>query len=51
MDFTRLLQEAWERLVAELVPLVLFALLGSLLCLTIVLIPTVLAGWDWRSAP
>ena len=45
MDFGRLLQEAWDRFVAELVPLVLFALLGTLLCFTIVLIPTVTAGW------
>jgi hypothetical protein len=45
MDFGGLLKEAWDRFVAELVPLVLFALLGSLLCITIVLIPTVLAGW------
>ncbi len=45
MDFAAVLQESWEKFVAEIVPLVLFTLLGSVLCLTIVLIPTVAGGW------
>jgi uncharacterized membrane protein len=45
MDFTALLSEAWRRFVDEIVQLVLFALLGTLLCLTIVLIPTVVGGF------
>ncbi len=45
MDFAGLLQEAWQKFVTEIVQLVLFTLLGSVLCLTIVLIPTVAGGW------
>lgn len=45
MDFEGLLRESWEKFVAEIVPLVLFTLLGWLLCFTIVLIPTVVGGW------
>lgn len=46
MDFSGMLQEAWEKFVAEIVALVIFTLLGSLLCLTLVLIPTVAGGWS-----
>lgn len=45
MDFGRLLRESWERLLAQLAQLVLFTALGTLLGLTIVLIPTVVGGW------
>ena len=45
MDFAGLLTRTWEKFVAEIVQLVLFGLLGTLLCLTIVLIPTVVGGW------
>jgi len=45
MDFAGLLKESWEKLIAEIVPLVLFTLVGWLLCFTIILIPTVVGGW------
>ncbi len=45
MDFADLLKEAWDKFVAEIVTLVVFTLVGLLLCLTIVLIPTVSGGW------
>jgi uncharacterized membrane protein len=45
MDFAGLLQDSWEKFVAEIVPLVLFTVVGWLLCFTIVLIPTVCGGW------
>ena len=45
MDFAGLLREAFERLSEEIVPLVLFTLVGGLLCLTLILVPTVVAGW------
>lgn len=45
MDFARLLRRSWELFVAEIVQLVLFTGLGALLCLTLVLIPTVTGGW------
>ena len=45
MDFADLLQKAWRKFVDEIVTLVLFTLVGALLCLTVVLIPTVVAGW------
>ena len=45
MDFADLLQEAWHKFVAEIVSLILFTLVGALLCLTVVLIPTVIGGW------
>lgn len=45
MDFAGLLREAWEKFIAQIVPLVLFTLVGWLLCFTIILIPTVAGGW------
>jgi hypothetical protein len=45
MDFAGLLGSAWNKFVAELVPLVVFTLVGILLSMTIILIPTVLGGW------
>lgn len=45
MDFAGLLTRTWEKFILEIVQLVLFALLGTLLCLTVVLIPTVVGGW------
>lgn len=45
MDFGALLSESWEKFIAEIVQLVLFALVGTLLCFTIILIPTVAGGW------
>jgi hypothetical protein len=45
MDFAGLLRDSWQRFVEEIVQLVLFTLLGWVLCFTIVLIPTVVGGW------
>jgi uncharacterized membrane protein len=45
MDFAGLLKESWEKFFTEIVPLVLFTLVGGLLCFTIILIPTVAGGW------
>ncbi len=45
MDYAGMLKESWEKLLAEMVHLVLFALVGWLLCFTLILIPTVFAGW------
>ncbi len=45
MDFAGLLKTAWERFISDIIQLVLFTLLGSVLCITIVLIPTVMGGW------
>jgi hypothetical protein len=45
VDYAGMLKESWEKFVAEIVQLVLFTLLGWLLCFTIVLIPTVFGGW------
>ncbi len=44
MDFESLLKTAFNQFVKRLVKLILFNLVGGLLCLTIVLIPTVAAG-------
>ena len=45
MDFEHLLKKSWDHYVRGLVKLVLFVLVGCLLCITIILIPTVTAGW------
>jgi hypothetical protein len=45
VDFAGLLRDAFEQLIEEIMALVLFTLVGGLLCLTIVLIPTVTGGW------
>lgn len=45
MDFGSLLKTSWDRFISEIVRLVLFTLVGAVLCITIVLIPTVAAGW------
>jgi hypothetical protein len=45
MDFGVLLKTTWDRFIGEIVRLVLFTLVGAVLCITIVLIPTVSAGW------
>jgi hypothetical protein len=45
VDYAGLFQESWEKFAAEIVQLVLFTLVGWLLCFTIVLIPTVFGGW------
>jgi hypothetical protein len=45
MDFGKLLKTCWDSFIKEIVNLILFALLGVVLCLTIVLIPTVAGGW------
>lgn len=45
MDFGRLLRASWELFIREIVSLVLLTLVGAVLCLTIILIPTVMAGW------
>jgi hypothetical protein len=45
MDFGKLLKATWELFVQEIVHLILFFLVGVLLCCTLVLIPTVSGGW------
>ncbi len=45
MDFGKLLKTCWEPFLKEIVNLILFGLVGMVLCLTIVLIPTVAGGW------
>jgi len=45
MDFARLLKDCWEPFLKEIVNLILFTLVGFVLCLTLVLIPTVAGGW------
>jgi len=45
MDFGHLLKNTWQSFVKEIVNLILFALVGMVLCLTVVLIPTVVGGW------
>lgn len=45
MDFGKLLKDTWQAFIKEIVNLILFAVVGMILCLTIVLIPTVLGGW------
>jgi uncharacterized membrane protein len=45
MDFAGLLRTAWQGYVRAIVNLVLFTMVGAALCVTIVLIPTVVAGW------
>lgn len=44
MDFENLLKTTFDQFVKRIVKLILFSLVGGLLCLTIVLIPTVAAG-------
>lgn len=45
MDFTELLKSSWDHFMKDIVNLALFTLLGTVLCLTIVLIPSVTRGW------
>lgn len=45
MDFGNLLKSTWDLFLKEIVHLILFFLVGVLLCFTIVLIPTVSGGW------
>lgn len=45
MDFNDLLKRSWERFIADIINLVLFVLLGAVLSITIVLIPTVSRGF------
>lgn len=45
MDFEKLLKDSWELMLKEIVPLILFGLLGAVLCMTVILIPTVVAGF------
>ncbi len=45
MDFGKQLKDCWDPFIKEIVNLILFALVGGVLCLTIVLIPTVAGGW------
>ena len=44
MDFNRLFKVTFEQFVKGIVKLILFVLVGCLLCFTIVLIPTVMGG-------
>lgn len=44
MDIAQLLKESWEKFIAEIVLLILFVLVGGLLCFTIILIPVVMTG-------
>lgn len=45
MDFTSLLKSSWDHFMKDIVNLALFTLLGTVLCLTIILIPSVTRGW------
>lgn len=45
MDFGALLTDTWKTFINNIVQLILFFLIGTLLCFTIILIPTVMAGW------
>jgi hypothetical protein len=45
MDFTSLLKSSWDHFMKDIVNLALFTLLGVVLSLTIVLIPSVTRGW------
>lgn len=45
MDFESLLKASWDQFIREIVRLVLFTLVGVALCITIILIPSVCAGW------
>jgi uncharacterized membrane protein len=45
VDFAGLLRMTWQGYIRAIVNLVLFTIVGFILCLTIVLIPTVAAGW------
>ncbi|MDJ0763360.1 MAG: hypothetical protein QNJ97_10255 [Myxococcota bacterium] len=45
MDFEYLLKMTWKQYISGIIKLVLFFLVGAVLCITIVLIPTVAAGW------
>ncbi len=44
MDFEKLFKAAWGQFVKGIVRLILFNLVGCLLCLTVILIPTVTSG-------
>lgn len=45
MEFERLFKVTFDQFVKRIVKLILFNLVGCLLCFTVVLIPTVLGGW------
>lgn len=45
MDFGSLFKSCWEKFIKEIVTVILFTLVGALLSLTIILIPTVSGGW------
>ena len=45
MDFEQILKKSWNHYAKGLVKLILFVFIGCLLCITIILIPTVMAGW------
>ena len=45
MDFGALLTDTWKTFIDNIVHAILFFLVGTLLCFTIILIPTVLGGW------
>ncbi len=45
MEFEKLFRVTFDQFVKRIVKLILFNLVGCLLCFTVVLIPTVLGGW------
>ncbi len=45
MDFAALLKSSWDHFMKDIVNLALFILLGTVLSLTIILIPSVARGW------
>jgi len=45
MDFGELLKTTWDMYMKGIVRLVLFTVLGAVLCMTVVLIPAVMGGW------
>jgi len=44
MDFEKLLKDSWDKYIPEIVNLILFAFVGMLLCMTVILIPVAMAG-------
>jgi len=44
MDVGQLLKESWDLFIADIVNLILFCLVGALLCITVIMIPVSIAG-------
>jgi uncharacterized membrane protein len=44
MDFEKLLKDSWEKYLPQFVNLILFTFVGTVLCVTVILIPVVMPG-------